>query len=141
MSSKLYIKPGAILSGGKRIEGNSVLVEDGRITAVGPSEAIRRSAGTEDLIVEEFVLAPGLMDLQINGAFGLDFTAAPETIWDVAAELPRYGVTAFLPTIITSPPETVRAAQEVLRQGPPDGFKGAIPLGLHLEGPFLNPAK
>jgi N-acetylglucosamine-6-phosphate deacetylase len=81
------------------------------------------------------------MDLQLNGAFGLDFTAQPEAIWEVAAGLPRYGVTAFLPTIITSPLETVVQAQAVLRRGPPPGWRGARPIGLHLEGPFLNPGK
>jgi N-acetylglucosamine-6-phosphate deacetylase len=47
-------------------------------------------------------------------------------------------VTSFLPTIITSPPETIAAAQEVIAQGPPADYAGAIPLGLHIEGPFLN---
>jgi len=59
----------------------------------------------------------------------------------VATALPRYGVTGFLPTIITSPLDTVRAAQQVLGDGPPPGWAGARPLGLHLEGPFLNPGK
>jgi N-acetylglucosamine-6-phosphate deacetylase len=79
--------------------------------------------------------------LQLNGGFGFDFTADPTTLWRVAQELPRYGVTAFLPTIITSPFETIRCAQDVLRAGAPQNFRGATPLGLHLEGPFLNPAK
>jgi N-acetylglucosamine-6-phosphate deacetylase len=81
------------------------------------------------------------MDLQINGAFGDDFTANPAAIWQVAECLPRFGVTSFLPTIITSPLETVAAAQTSLLGGPPPNFRGATPLGLHLEGPFLNPAK
>jgi N-acetylglucosamine-6-phosphate deacetylase len=50
-------------------------------------------------------------------------------------------VTAFLPTIITSRPETVTAAQRVLAEQRPAAFQGAEPLGLHLEGPFLNPEK
>jgi N-acetylglucosamine-6-phosphate deacetylase len=50
-------------------------------------------------------------------------------------------VTSFLPTIITSPLNTVRVAQEIWHKGPPRGFKGAQALGLHVEGPFLNPAK
>jgi N-acetylglucosamine-6-phosphate deacetylase len=141
MSNKLYIKPGAILTGGREIKDNAVLIEGGRIVAVGHTEAVPRPAGAEEIIAEDLLLAPGLIDLQVNGAFGLDFTATPSAIWEVAAQLPRYGVTAFLPTVTTSPPETVQAAQEVLRQGPPPGFRGAIPLGLHLEGPFLNPAK
>jgi N-acetylglucosamine-6-phosphate deacetylase len=50
-------------------------------------------------------------------------------------------VTSFLPTIITSPLATVNTAQAVLKAGPPAHFQGALPLGLHLEGPFLNPKK
>ena len=87
------------------------------------------------------ILAPGFIDLQINGAFGDDFTADPATIWRVAEGLPRYGVTAFLPTIITSPLEQVAAGQRIVTEGEPDGFRGARPLGLHVEGPFLNPQK
>lgn len=120
--------------------GATVLLDAGRVVAVGgpelvppPGAAVRDAAG--------LLLAPGFIDLQVNGGFGLDFTADPETIWDVAAALPRFGVTAFLPTIITSPPAKPRAAQRVLSAGPPAGWRGARPLGLHLEGPFLNPGK
>ncbi len=88
-----------------------------------------------------FIVVPGVIDLQFNGGFGDDFTAHPETIWRVAAQLPRYGVTAFLPTIITSPQETIQHAQAVLQNDAPENFRGALPLGLHLEGPFLNPHK
>ena len=51
------------------------------------------------------------------------------------------GVTSFLPTIITSPHATVMQALEVLHQGPPAGWRGARPLGVHLEGPMINPGK
>ena len=141
MTHALYIKPGAVMLEGQAVGDYAVLMEDEHISAVGPADRVPRPAGAQEVIVEDLLLAPGLIDLQINGAFGLDFTDTPSAIWEVAAQLPRYGVTAFLPTIITSPAETVCAAQEVLRQGPPVGFRGAIPLGLHLEGPFLNPEK
>jgi N-acetylglucosamine-6-phosphate deacetylase len=141
MKGTLYIKPGAILTGGRKLEGQAMLVDGERIAHVGPADEVPCPHGCEELIVEDLLLAPGLIDLQINGAFGLDFTDRPDTIWDVAEQLPRYGVTAFLPTVITSPSETVEAAKEVIRRGPPAGFMGAMPLGLHLEGPFLNPAK
>lgn len=86
-------------------------------------------------------LVPGFIDLQLNGGFGDDFTTDPTTMWPVAQRLPRYGVTSFLPTIITSPAETVAEAQQVLLRGAPRGWSGARPLGLHIEGPFFNPAK
>ena len=85
-------------------------------------------------------LAPGLIDLQLNGAFGSDFTQSPETIWSVAADLPKFGVTSFLPTIITAPLETTVQAQKALNNRPTN-YVGAEPLGLHVEGPFLNPIK
>ncbi len=129
-----------VLGTGSVIEDGAVLIDGGRIVAVGgpdltaPDGAVIRDASG-------LVLAPGFLDLQINGGFGKDFTADPEAIWEVAARLPRFGVTGFLPTIITSPPETVRHAQSILHSGPPAGWAGARPLGLHLEGPFLNPDK
>ena len=122
------------------IDDGTALISGGRISAIGGAE-LEVPPTTERRDAGGLILAPGFLDLQVNGGFGLDFTADPATIWDVAAGLPRYGVTGFLPTIITAPPEKARAAQDVLRAGPPPGWTGAIPLGLHLEGPFLNPGK
>ena len=115
------------------LAGGRIVVAGGPETPIPPGAEVRDAAG--------LILAPGFIDLQVNGGFGQDFTADPATIWPVAAALPRFGVTAFLPTIITSPLTTVRAAQEVVTAGPPPGWAGARPLGLHLEGPFLNPGK
>jgi N-acetylglucosamine-6-phosphate deacetylase len=84
---------------------------------------------------------PGLVDLQVNGALGHDLTSDPERLWDVAAALPAYGVTAFLPTVITADPTTPARALQVLAAGPPAGWRGAEPLGLHVEGPMLAPAR
>ncbi|MCA9866172.1 MAG: N-acetylglucosamine-6-phosphate deacetylase [Anaerolineae bacterium] len=136
----LAIRHASIITADAVIENGLVLVAGGRIQAIGDATSpLPPGTATQD--ATGLFLSPGLLDLQVNGGFGLDFTADPATIWDVAAQLPRYGVTGFLPTIITSPPETVRQAQAVLRDGPPAGWVGARPLGLHLEGPFLNPAK
>lgn len=81
---------------------------------------------------------PGFVDLQVNGGFGHDFTADPSSIWKVAAGLPRYGVTAFVPTVTSAPLETSLQALGVLATGPPAGWKGARPLGLHVEGPMIS---
>ena len=133
----IYIKNAIVYSPQQRIENAAVLVSGGRIAAVGdvacPPDALAIDA-------DGLLLVPGFIDLQFNGGFGHDFTADPTTIWQVAEGLPRWGVTAFLPTIITSPLERIGAAQQVVLQQPA-GFRGAIPLGLHVEGPFLNPQK
>ena len=123
-----------------RIADGAVVVERDRITAVGPASEVSIPPGAELFDAAGLILAPGFIDLQVNGAFGADFTADPDQIWAVAREYARYGVTAFLPTIITSPLENVATAQAVVCQTPP-GFQGAHPLGLHVEGPFLNPAR
>src|SRR5688500_7001200 len=122
MEGTLYITPSAVLTPDNRRERGAVIAEGCRIVAVGPAGEVPCPPGARRLVADGLLLVPGYIDLQINGAFGLDFTADPSTIWDVAARLPRYGVTAFLPTIISSPAETVEAAQETIRQGPPPGF-------------------
>ncbi|MCL4262842.1 MAG: N-acetylglucosamine-6-phosphate deacetylase [Anaerolineae bacterium] len=126
------------------IQDGVVKVTDGRITAVAPA-----TASPATIHAPDHLLVPGFIDLQLNGAFALDFTRQPETIWEVAARLPQFGVTSFLPTVITSPLVTVAKAQEVMAQQTlgvrpsplQKAFSGAEPVGLHLEGPFLNPQK
>ena len=96
----LAIRHASIIIGDTVIEDGTVLVADGRIQAVGDfTLPLPPGAATQD--AAGLLLSPGFLDLQVNGGFGLDFTADPATIWDVAAQLPRYGVTAFLPTVIT----------------------------------------
>ena len=86
-------------------------------------------------------VVPGYVDLQLNGGFGHDFTRDPGTIWEVGRRLPAHGVTAFLPTIITAASSAPLHALEVLAAGPPPGWHGAIPVGIHLEGPMISAAR
>lgn len=83
----------------------------------------------------------GLLDLQVNGAGGFDLTEEPESVWRVGAVLPRFGVTAFLPTLVSPSWATVARAQQALAGGPPEGYAGADPLGWHVEGPFIAPTR
>jgi N-acetylglucosamine-6-phosphate deacetylase len=137
----LHITNATIHTPDRIVERGWVTVDGARIVAVGTADGTPAPAGARRLDAGGRILAPGLIDLQLNGAFGYDFTADPATIWQVAARLPRYGVTAFMPTIITSPLEQVAAGLRVVTGGRPQGFRGALPLGLHAEGPFLNPTK
>jgi N-acetylglucosamine-6-phosphate deacetylase len=135
---KFKITGATVFTPFERLNSAVVEVEDGVITNVGTA------VGQNDapvLDAEGLYLVPGLIELQINGAFGQDFTATPECIWDVARDLPRFGVTRFLPTIVTSPLERIARAQTTILAGPPPSFHGARPLGLHVEGPFLNPER
>lgn len=137
----LYIHHATILTSDQKITDGAVLIDGAKIVSVGPANEIDCPDDAESLDATGLTLTSGFIDLQINGAFGYDFTADPTSIWSVADRLPRYGVTAFLPTIITSPLEKISTAQKVLTQHPADGYRGAAPLGLHIEGPFINPKK
>ncbi|MCB0052475.1 MAG: N-acetylglucosamine-6-phosphate deacetylase, partial [Caldilinea sp.] len=135
------IQRATLLTPDIQIDDGVLLIDRGRIVAVGDATTVAVPAGAEIIDAGGLIVAPGFIDVQLNGAFGADFTLDPETIWQVAAGLPRWGVTSFLPTIITSPLAQVAKAQETLAAGAPAGWQGSVPLGLHCEGPFLNPKK
>ena len=85
-----------------------------------------------------------LVDLQVNGFGGVDFSSPDLTgdqVFEIADRLAEAGTTAFLATMITSPPEVYRRNLPILAAaaGHPR-LKGRL-LGIHLEGPFLNPAE
>lgn len=137
----LFLEGCTLLNPDGHLKDAAAVIEGGRIRAVGSRLETPPPLGAKRLLCRDLLLSPGWIDLQINGGFGFDFTAQPESIWQVGARLPEHGVTAFLPTIITSPPTALQAAMQALRAGPPAGYRGALPLGLHVEGPFLNPEK
>jgi len=137
----LHIKNATIHTPDHVIEHGSVLVDGPRIAAVGPAGGMPPAPGAAEIDATGLLLVPGFVELQLNGAFGHDFTADASTIWRVGEQITRYGVTAFLPTIITSPLEKVDAGRALVTGGVPAGYRGAIPLGLHAEGPFLNPKR
>lgn len=109
-------------------------VADGKIT--------RMAAGTDRQadIVTDGCIAPGLIDLQLNGAWGHDFTSDGSSVAEVAARLPSTGVTAFLPTIITSTFEAYSMRLAEIRTAAAENH-GAHILGVHLEGPYINPVR
>lgn len=86
-------------------------------------------------------VTPGLIDLHVNGGGGHRFDREPiGALRALSSTGPRFGLTAFLPTLISGPwDQTLRAAREVFRQVAVPQQTGARPLGVHFEGPFLNP--
>ncbi len=83
-------------------------------------------------------ITPGLLDMQVNGAFGDDFADPSADMERIGHGLPRFGVTAFVPTIVTSPAAAYAPALANLRRQPGPGE--ARSLGVHIEGPFISPA-
>lgn len=108
-------------------------IQHGRIVA------IRALSQLDDHVI----LAPGLVDLQINGFQGVDFNHFPfseEDVLHATRALWQQGVTSFLPTVITAMPEEITQAMQRLASACehyPE-VANAVP-GFHLEGPFLSP--
>jgi N-acetylglucosamine-6-phosphate deacetylase len=114
--------------------------------AGGRIARIRPATGEEpvDHDLTDGVLSAGMLDLQVNGSFGVDVAAADEAGWrTLLTGLARHGVTGVEPTVITAPlPDTVAALERIGRAR--DAFSDepvARVLGAHLEGPFLSPAR
>ncbi len=113
----------AALVDGALVPGD-VEVLDGRVSGVGLASANGHG-----------IAVPGFVDLQVNGFAGVDFLSADAEGYRSAGEaLLETGVTAYLPTFITSPEEQLLAA---LREVPRGG-DGPRVLGAHLEGPFIS---
>ena len=84
---------------------------------------------------------PGLVDLQVNGFAGVDFSSPDLTRADAVkacGELSRRGVAGFLPTIITSSEETYARNLPILADLASDAQFGGMILGIHAEGPFIS---
>jgi N-acetylglucosamine-6-phosphate deacetylase len=124
---------GGLVIGGDLVDG-ALVIENGAIARIE-----RGSTDLPQPVIEADIVSPGLLDLQVNGGFGVEVGANPEAFRRLAAALPASGVTGFLPTIVSSPANfypAVFKAFNAARDAP-----GARMLGLHVEGPFLSPKR
>lgn len=133
MPTQSFIGPD-IFDGSTLHHGAALNMAGGRVTSIGPATCQPTDLGPG-------ILAPGFLDLQVNGSGGLavDGTATADTIAHICATQARLGATGCLPTLITDTPEAtaqvIAAGIEAARRETP-GF-----LGLHLEGPHLDPRR
>lgn len=119
---------GRLLLGREFVEG-SLTIERGRIAR------IQRGEVTGEANFKAEFVAPGYIDLQVNGGYGVEVTDGLPALGTLAAWLPSTGVTSFLPTVVSSPDECYRDLAPVIEAAT---AKGARPLGFHLEGPLLS---
>ncbi len=125
---------GLVVAGGADLAPGHVVVEGGRIAEVRPG-APRKARWW----FPRGVLVPGFVDLQVNGAAGVDLLSCDAGgLARVQRYLASTGTTGFLPTLVTAPLEQLRRAAEVVTSGQPEG---AQPLGVHLEGPAISPRR
>ncbi|WP_025898831.1 N-acetylglucosamine-6-phosphate deacetylase [Sneathiella glossodoripedis] len=135
----LAIIPKNILTNGELLSDHYIRIRDGVIDGVIPLNEFKNDCPSIQL--ESSTVAHGLFDIQVNGGDGVLFNDAPtiKAIERVALAHRRHGTTLFLPTVITDDlkllREMARAVEMAIRSKSP----GIV--GIHFEGPFLNPDK
>ncbi|MDQ1534743.1 MAG: N-acetylglucosamine-6-phosphate deacetylase, partial [Actinomycetota bacterium] len=132
---------GVVAAGFRSDEPGWVELDEGRIVGIG----VGRPAGA--VVVDDAVLVPGFIDIQVNGVDGDDFAHAEAAGWHTALHTQaRHGVTACCPTLVSAPLASYAAPLAIaasiasgdsVAQGE---HVGAAVLGVHLEGPFLGGA-
>lgn len=124
---------------------------DGRIAYAGPAQTLPERLGeAPSSSLRRFdarggYIVPGFIDVHVHGGGGGDtMEGTPAALAKMAATHARHGTTAFLATTVTAAQPSLIAAAEAVASvcgAPPADWPGARLLGLHLEGPYMNPAK
>ena len=120
-----------------RIEKGSLLIENGIIKEINPSETkVQKAIDCKGLYV-----SPGFVDVHIHGAGGHDtMDGTFEAINEISKTICKYGTTSFTPTTMTMSADDILKSMMSIKKAKIEGTDGAIVLGAHLEGPFISPS-
>ena len=135
---KTALLPRRVLTPAGFEEGRCLLITDGQIAAILPATDCPADADRRSLDGD---LLPGFIDLQVNGGGGVLLNDRPtvEGVAAIAAAHRRFGTTGLFPTLISDDLDVVAKAIAAIDAAIGQGVPGI--LGIHIEGPFLNPAK
>src|SRR6202163_1161379 len=138
-----------LLTPSDAVEHALLLVDDGRVLEITSKSSRRLPAGVSLFDLGDGIIAPGYIDLHIHGSAGYDvMDDSAEALPAIERLLARHGVTSYFPTTVTAPMDTTLRALERLadaiekrERNNADGHSRALPLGIHLEGPFISHAR
>jgi N-acetylglucosamine-6-phosphate deacetylase len=134
----IVVSGGDLILSGRVVSEGSIVIEGGRITAIEPRRI--DPAGATIVDASDCYVAPGFIDVHVHGLHGHDTLDGGGAVAQIAALLPRYGVTAFCPTTVACGPEDLRGVLQQVRQArvaPVAGSARVLPA--HLESNFINP--
>ncbi len=138
----LVIDAGTILSPTEKFSPGRVVIRNGMVERVGLSSDVFIPQGAERIHAAAFTLVPGFIDPHIHGCAGVDvMDASPASMNNISKMLAAHGTTSFLPTTVSAAPQVLGDALDRLGVLLDQSFDGATPLGIHLEGPFINTGK
>jgi len=138
---RTVITAGRLITPDESIDHPAVTIEDGVIAEMGRSEDMDPSPGRR-LDFPGCILAPAYFDVHIHGSAGRDVMEGTANAFTTIGNfLARHGVGAFLATTVTAPVDVTLRSLEGMSALIGRDSEGAIPLGIHIEGPFLSPHK
>jgi N-acetylglucosamine-6-phosphate deacetylase len=138
----LVLDVGSVLTPFEKFSAGRVIVRAERIEAVGPASSLQIPARATRIDLPHLILVPGFIEPHVHGIGGVDvMDATPHSMNTISQTLAKYGTTAFLPTTVSAPLDILEAAVERLANLICADSPGAKPLGIHLEGPFINVQK
>jgi N-acetylglucosamine-6-phosphate deacetylase len=134
----LDIQNGLALIGGELRASARLLIEHGRLVAV---EDVTAQPADHVIDLKGGWLLPGFVDTQVNGGGGVLLNDQPSAagVAAIAAAHAQFGTTALMPTLISDSVEAVAAALDAVDEAIAQGVAGVV--GVHIEGPFINPAR
>ncbi len=133
----------------EEISDGVIIVEGSQIAAVGHRDEIRVPSGATDYVATGLTVVPGFVDLHIHGGGGHDVMEGNERALDrITSTVARHGTTSMVATTVTAPVENTCHSLEGIAQyirghekPQENGPLSAEILGIHLEGPFISPAR
>lgn len=130
-----------ILAEDQLLQEQALIVEEDKIKAFIPKEMVSNHLpATQYIFPGDHCLVPGFIDLHVHGALGADvMDGTDEAFSTMTNALAKEGVTGFLPTTMTAPPEKIEAVLMAIQTA--ISSKHSAMLGVHLEGPFISRAK
>jgi N-acetylglucosamine-6-phosphate deacetylase len=135
----LVLRGATVFDGETFLENRAVVMDGDRIKAIIAERDVGQSLHVMDL--KGGILAPGFIDVQVNGGGGALLNDNPTiaVMQKIATSHRKHGTTALLPTVITDTPDVISSAVSAVRSAIKTGVPGV--LGIHIEGPFLDPAR
>ncbi|BAH45465.1 probable N-acetylglucosamine-6-phosphate deacetylase [Brevibacillus brevis NBRC 100599] len=135
-----YALKGKLVADGQELHNGLVVVGNGTITYAGKAEEYGKALPDHVVTVEDSWICPGFVDMHMHGIDGYDtMDGTPESLQAISTALARHGVTSFLATTMTAPYAQLEQVLVNIAQNSKEGLLGAQAIGIHLEGPWINP--
>ena len=143
-NKKIIIINGTIITPFHLVSGKAIIVEKGRIREIVNKEELSTATLTGAEVIEgkDKFIVPGYIDIHIHGGGGSDVMDGDyKAINQIAIAHSHFGTTSFLPTTMTMSRDKIIRSLRSICEAVKKGTAGAEILGIHMEGPYINPEK